>query len=138
MMSLAEFIHCATGVPFVDGGRDYDGWDCWGLVRRAYNDVLRIDLPTYGEVSASDLRAVRRAFAEGAAVRETWRPVSDPQPLDVVGMRAASGAILAHVGLWLPGGMVMHVERASMTAREPANGIIMRSRIVGYWRHADA
>lgn len=136
-MMREQFIKRAIGVPFVDGGRTMAGWDCWGMVYVAYREVLGIELPTYGDISADDLRAVRRAMVSGAAIRETWRPVREPRPFDVVGMKSAGGSIMAHVGLYLPG-EVLHVERASMTAREPIHGAIMRSRIIGYWRHADA
>ena len=40
-----KFVDRSLGVPFIDHGRTYEGWDCWGLVMCGYREVLDIDLP---------------------------------------------------------------------------------------------
>ena len=49
-MDWIDFLHEAIRVPFKEHGRDYDGWDCWGLVVCGYRDVLGIELPDYSEL----------------------------------------------------------------------------------------
>ena len=39
------------GLPFGDGPGEVT---CWGLLRRVYAEQLGIDLPSYGEIAASD------------------------------------------------------------------------------------
>lgn len=123
-----------VGIPFLDGGRDDKGLDCWGLVRAVYHDCLGVDLPTYGEINASDLLRVRRQIAEGS-VSETWREVVEPREFDVAVMRLPSGKGFGHVGVMLDARRVLHVERASATVIERIDTVIIRNRIMGFWRH---
>lgn len=34
-------------IPFLEGGRSYDGCDCWGFIYLFYKDILNIILPSY-------------------------------------------------------------------------------------------
>lgn len=131
---VADFAQRAIGLPFVDGGRDWDGVDCWGLVTLAYAHVLNVDLPDYGDVPASDALAVRASIRKGSA-GHPWRRVSDPEPLDVVLMSVPSSARIGHVGLWAPGRMVMHAQEGPGVACEPARSAAIRDRIIGNVRH---
>lgn len=124
-----------VGLPFVNGGRDRRGVDCWGLVRLVYADCLGIDLPTYGEISAGELRRIAGAVGE-AQTTETWRQAETPQPFDVVVMRAGTSAIGAHVGVSVDARRVLHVERDSATCIEEINTPMMRHRVTGFWRHS--
>ena len=47
MISLRDFVAVAIRVPFIEKGRTYEGWDCWGLIRCAYKDVYNIALPSF-------------------------------------------------------------------------------------------
>lgn len=126
-----------VGLPFVDGGRDRRGVDCWGLVKIVYADCLGIELPTYGEISARELRRIAGTVGD-AQTTETWRQVIDPQPFDVAVMRAGASAIAAHVGVMVDARRVLHVERASSACIEDIDTPMMRHRVTGYWRHAEA
>ena len=125
-------------IPFVDGGRSPGGVDCWGLIYLVYRDMLGIELPSYGEISARDLIRIRRTMNRESAVSTTWVPVqSDPQEFDVVGMRLPDGATFGHVGLVCGPRRVLHIEKASGVAIEDAHSATIRGRIVGHWRHAE-
>ena len=43
------------GVPFVDGGRDTNGMDCWGLVRECFKRQ-GIVVKDYGISAAEELK----------------------------------------------------------------------------------
>ena len=48
-MTWEQFTERAVLTPFLDKGRSYLGFDCWGLVVCGYRDVLGVSLPSYDE-----------------------------------------------------------------------------------------
>ena len=114
------------GVPFVDGGRDIDGLDCWGLVRLIYANELDVVLPSYGEISAADLIRVARSIGAG---QEGWTPVDEPQAFDVVVMRFYGRSWTGHVGIMVDGKSMIHTEKATDVACVPVNHFTVRDRI---------
>lgn len=125
-----------VGLPFVDGGRDRAGCDCWGLVRLVYRDCLGIDLPSYGEISARDLIRVARAMGDGQAA-PCWAAVEAvPVPYDVVLMRARGASrSVAHVGVAVDAARVLHTEAGRGAAVVPLSHISVAGRIVGLRRY---
>lgn len=121
-------------VPFVDGGRDMTGIDCWGLVRWVYRENLGVELPDYGEISATELRRIAREVT-GAWDTDPWHMVLDPQRFDVVVMRLYSSNIVAHVGVMVDDTSLLHIERASGACIVPIRHPTVRDRIVGFRRH---
>lgn len=119
------------GTPYIDGGRDRQGADCWGLVCIAYSEYLGITLPSYGEISAQDLRAVSREMSAGA---ELWHRVDAPQYLDVVLMKAPGRRVPVHVGL-IVGNAVLHSEKASDAVLVPLSHENIKNRIAGVFRY---
>lgn len=115
-------------VPFVPFGRDYHGWDCFGLVVCAYRDVLGVTLPDYAYQSTRDPRALARLFADRSAPH--YR-VSDPAPMAVACVYRRGLPI--HVGLVVSKKRILHVEEGVMTCVEP----ITRFRIEGFYVPAD-
>lgn len=104
-----------VGIPFVDGGRDASGCDCWGLVHLVYRDVLGIDLPAYGEISAHDVARVTERIQEDSA-GAPWLPVTGaPRPFDVLVMRGKP----LHVGVMVDALHVLHVEAATASVIVP-------------------
>jgi len=128
-----------VGIPFKDQGRERTGCDCWGLVRLIYLNELRIELPTYGEISANDLVAVSQ-MVEGNYILEPWREIAreDIMPFDVVVMRFYGARKVGHVGVVVAGGTaVLHTERSVDSVMVPLGHMTIRSRIVGFRRHKD-
>lgn len=111
------------GTPFAE-------CHCWGLVRRVYRDMLHVDLPEYGEISARDLVKIAREIR--TACDTTWERVFDPRPFDVVTMRARKTVV--HVGVVTRPGWLLHTEEACDAVTVPMDHISVRGRIVGYWR----
>ena len=133
-MKLDDFVNKAVGVPWVDGGRGWLGFDCWGCVRLCYLECLGIDLPSYGEISARDL--VRVARAMGAAQDDGWATVSAPQDFDVVLMRSGrgGGGRTVHVGVMVDAHRMMHAELATGVTVVPITHFSVAGRILGYRR----
>ena len=120
------------GVPFVDGGRDLAGFDCWGAIWLAYAE-RGIDLPDYGEISALDLRRVAREIEGG---QEAWQPVEEPREFDVVLLRLYNRRWIGHVGLMVDGRRMLHTEKACSAVVVPLNHYTVRDRIAGFRRFA--
>lgn len=104
-----------VGIPFEDGGRSRRACDCWGLVVTVYREVLGIDLPGHGEISAHDMaRASHRIRTDSAMA--PWVPVTGPaQAMDVLVMRGRP----LHVGVMVDAGHVLHVEAATASVIVP-------------------
>lgn len=128
-----------VGKPYVSNGRGLDGFDCWGLVCLIYARQLGIQLPEYGAVDAADLLGVARSMdAEPAFGR--WVRIAAPQPFAVVSMfgRAGQARRVVHVGVMVDERMMIHAQKKSHCAIERIDSPLIRSRIDGFWRHADA
>lgn len=123
-----------VGIPYRAGGRDRDGVDCWGLVRMVYAERLGIDLPTYGEIAATDYRSIARQIA-GDQTLGPWQPVTEPRAYDVVVMRHGSSLVLCHVGVMIDADRVLHIERRKGACIESVADPLIAPRIASYWRH---
>lgn len=124
-----------VGLPFADGGRGPEAYDCWGLVRAVYARELGIELPAYGEISARDLARVSRAMGTGQA-EDCWRVVESPRPHDVVLMRAAAGSrAVVHVGVAVDPHRLLHVEAATSAVVVPMAHLSVAGRITGFRRY---
>ncbi len=124
-----------VGLPFEDGGRGPESFDCWGLVRQVYAFELGIDLPSYGEISARDLGRIARAMGQGQA-EDCWRGIGTPAAFDVVLMRAAGGArAVVHVGLAVDARRLLHIEAATSAVVVPLSHVSVAGRILGFRRY---
>lgn len=124
-----------VGLPFVSGGRDRSGVDCWGLTRLIYRDVAGIDLPSHDTVAADDLHRVLRRIGEALLIPPwtTLVPAGAERPLDVVVM--TDRRLPAHVGIVVSPGLVLHAQEASLSTIMRMDDRALRHRIVGIYRH---
>ena len=121
-----QFAGRAVKVPFLDRGRDYDGWDCWGLVVCCYRDVSNIDLPMHDAYdTVSDHRAVNRLIVEGV---KSWSKAVKAEAGNVACIFRRG--LPLHCGVMLPGGRrILHCEEKVGTVHEP----IERFRLEGIY-----
>ena len=128
-MTLREFTARAVGVPFKARASCYDGWDCYGLVRRAYRDVYGIDLVNWskGYDRVNDWRTIEGLFSEAMT---DWRKILKPRPGDVAVIFRLGRTI--HCGLVLARRRILHVEEGVETVIEPITP--SRFRIEGCYR----
>ena len=119
-----EFAGRAITVPFVEYGRGWDGFDCWGLCVLGYREVLGYELPDY-EFDPHDVQALARAFRAGL------------EDIGVrVGRRVGAVAVIArrrspvHAGLVISKRGILHCEEGLGTVIEPDR----RLKVEGYWR----
>ena len=116
-------------MPFLEHGRDRDGWDCWGLICCGYRDVLGIEIPRYSGAygSAQDHRRVACLFRDRDA--EAWREVE--REVGAIALLRRRGVPI-HVGLAVGKRDILHCEIGVGTVIEPARNL----RIDSYWSPA--
>jgi len=125
-----------VGVPFKDQGRTFQGCDCWGLVRLIYLHELKIELPEYGEISATDLREVSK-YITGNNDIEPWVAIDTPEAFDVVVMRFHGSKHVGHVGVVVDATLpqLIHTERGHDSVVVALGDMRIRNRVVGFRRH---
>ena len=126
-MSWDAFIERAIGVPYRNLGRDYSGWDCWGLCVMAYREVFGIEIPDVCYESAENFRESMRLFSQH---KDRWNR-TEHHALGSVALIYRRG-LLIHAGLASVEGLILHVEKAVGTVQEPASEM----RIEGYYAYA--
>jgi cell wall-associated NlpC family hydrolase len=135
-MNNENWIERYVGIPFIDGGRDWNGLDCWGLVRLVLKTECQIDVPSYGEISADDLSAIAREVA-GEILKEPWHPTINPQMFDVAVMHRHVAPV--HVGIIVAANplRMLHVERATHVVFIPVMHATIVQRRLSYFRHRE-
>lgn len=124
-MNLTEFCRRAIGVPFVPLGRDYDGWDCYGLAVCAWHDVAGVDLPDFAYHDVKSYRLIASIFQDQIA--PFWREVPAPEPMAVAAIYRRG--LVIHAGLVVPGRRILHVESGIETCSEPLSSF----RVEGFY-----
>lgn len=125
-----------TIIPFVSKGRTFQGVDCWGLARLIYATELKIELPSYGEISAMDLINVARNITAGKN-GEDWREImaNEIREFDICVMKYAGTNHTGHVGIVTRNKSIMHVERGLDVGIVARDHFTIRERIECYRRH---
>src|SRR5262245_18790666 len=116
-------------VPYVKGGRDLKGWDCWGCVKFVAEHHGGMQWPEFRGGRSSD---VYRQLA-----RAMWRKVDEPLPFDLVAMSGpARRRINLHVGIMVPPGRVLHSDDGLGTVCVPLGHASIFHRVEGFYRYA--
>ncbi|MCE8042428.1 hypothetical protein HOP60_09710 [Halomonas daqingensis] len=127
-MTPLEFAAGAIGTPFRPHGRGPDYYDCYGLVAKAYREVLGLELPDYVSEYPRFKDHDRLSEVVAGACVHDWQAVDDPQPMDAVVIYR--GGRPMHIGLYLGDGQVLHIEHGIEAVAEPVTAF----RIEGFYR----
>ncbi len=129
-MIIADFVKQAIGVPFKPHCYDYNGWDCWGLVVMAYQELYNIDLPRYNKQYNNIEEKIQlfKLFDNGK--KEQWVQIDVPIPGDVV--IVYQSGIPIHIGLVYNKDKILHVKKGVETCLQR----IKDFRIEGFYRYA--
>ena len=114
------------GVPFVDGGRDKSGMDCWGLAREMFRRQ-GIDIPDY-HVSAVSAGSVASKMGVDVAY---WQKLAQPVLGCLVLIRLSPDVWANHVGIYIGDGKFIHAYSATGVSIGRLRR--WRSRIVGFY-----
>lgn len=101
-MNADEVIDMALRVPYVPGGRDLDGWDCYGSVRWVYYQLTGVLMPEFPAISHKESMTTQRAaWSVHEHVEEC-----EFQPLALAAQY--KGRRWEHIGLVLPDRRIIH------------------------------
>jgi cell wall-associated NlpC family hydrolase len=129
-----EFVE----LQYRDRGRGPVHYDCWGFVRLVERAVFGVfDLPDLADQYASSgdhagVAAVVSRYKQ--ALGETWVPVTEPGPGDIVILSIATRPW--HCGICVGGGWMMHMMKDVNVGLERYGSWTWRNRIEGFYRHA--
>ncbi len=129
-MDTSQYI----GIPFQEHGRDFDGCDCWGLVRLVYHCELGIKLPDFSEryERCRGDKNVPIIMREEAG---RWDSVVDVQPFDVLLFLDAGRP--GHVGLAIDGRRMLHTTTGVDACIEDFTSALWRDKLAGTYRHKE-
>ena len=132
-MELSELVNKSIGVPFKDFGRDLDGWDCWGLIVYAYQELYDIALEDFTGLTGLNSKESKKLFEDH---RNSWIELERGKeiPGDIVILRGSS---VIHTGLVLGKGMMLHTENHLGTCVETYNSGTWKTRVITFGRHRE-
>lgn len=123
------------GTGFEEKGRGPDVFDCWGLLKWAYehDHPRRIILPGYEEMykSTNDKETLGRVIFEER--QERWKEVETPLAWDAILVRMQG--VPMHVGIVTKPGMMLHCALGVGTAHESYNSTRWRNKVLGFFRY---
>lgn len=124
-----------VGIPYKNKGRDKKGVDCWGLAMLVYRECLGAELPSYGDVSAEDIKAIYKAMSAGKD-EDIWVEISssDVKKYDICVMRHPQFNRVCHAGIMVDARRVLHVEKGVDSAIVELKHSSIRERIVCFRR----
>ena len=133
-MNIELFAKNALGVPFLDNGKGFSGWDCWGLVVKAYEDCAGITVPAFNYISALNSKEIKVIYDN---TKEKWVevPIGQEKPMDVVVLRYKSSP--CHTGVVVKKGLMLHVDARINTCVESYCTGLWKTRVVGIFRHKE-
>ena len=102
MTGFNEFV----GIPWVKGGYDRSGADCWGLVVLSLRDVCGIIIRENVGSKACDDELTMLIDVERQSNR--WHQTARPRPGDVALMYHKKTGIARHVGVFVGNGNILH------------------------------
>lgn len=122
-----------VGLPWADGGRGPEYFDCYGLVRWVYLYEYGIELPSLSEEYSS---ALEKEEVSAIVNSEPWfaEPTNEPKEGDVVVLRVKGES--AHIGLVVEPGRMLHTRFNTGSIIESYGGIVWRHRVQGFLRWA--
>lgn len=96
-MEINDFV----GIPFLDGGRDVNGLDCWGLCEYFYKNYLNRYLPSY-KIGAFNYDKISKTMITEIQTPK-WIILEKPEPYSIALMKLGNTNVTVnHAGIILP------------------------------------
>ncbi|ELB2819203.1 hypothetical protein QNE82_001320 [Vibrio alginolyticus] len=131
-MNAEEIISTALRVPYLPGGRDLDGWDCYGAVRWLNDQFNGILMPEFPALSHKDVLVTQRA----AWSLHDYVDECNFQPLALAAQY--KGRRWVHTGFVLPDRRIIHAyDNSSKTTIHRRSMFEMLAPVTKYYRWKD-
>ena len=122
-----------VGIPFVSGGRDETGCDCYGLARLILRNEYGYDLPVLNGdyTNALNIAETKKLFMENVPLL-CGEKIDGPEEKAVALMRM--GGRLCHIGLYAGDGCIIHSRHKVGVVCERLSSPSLAGRVEGWYR----
>jgi cell wall-associated NlpC family hydrolase len=133
MTGVAPWANTYVGIPFLSGGRDRNGADCYGLARLVRAEQFGDRLPLL-----SDDYADADNFAETEKLLRSQRPLlagtrtESPEIGDLCVIRFHG--LPVHLGIYAGGGWMLHTLKGTGSVLQRISDPQLAGRIEGWYR----
>jgi cell wall-associated NlpC family hydrolase len=133
--TVDSFISTIIDVPYVLGGRDYNGMDCWGLVVLAYAYFYNIDIPEYRETAFQYNRGglTAKDIQDHINTTAPFFEVETPEFGDFVLINIYGNPV--HIGFMVDESNMLHISEKSGLSCVNIRGKKWINRIQGFYRY---
>jgi len=125
-----------VGVPYAEGARGPQAYDCWGIIQLIYRQEKGIVLPDLPGLRAPMIKEINDAIQRESAI--DWKEMVTPVEGCVVAMGHTED--LHHVGIWIDtgaeGGKVLNSRAGHNVVVDTLRAIKLRGlRVVKFYKH---
>ena len=126
-IDISQFV----GIPFVDGGRDMSGCDCWGLAMLVFK-AYGADIPDY-QISCHLSDKINDKIAVESTT--TWMEIKEPvEPcLVVLAMDARLPTFCNHLGVYVGNGKFIHAILKQHAVVSRLSDVVYKDKIKGFY-----
>jgi len=119
-------------IPFKPLGRDFNGCDCYGLVRLILLNEFDTELPSWDQdyTNTTDKKVLESCISDRYGYFEK---TNDPKAGDIVLMRLCS-AFPVHIGLMIDDKKFIHIRQGENVSTGKVNEHKYNRRIAGFYR----
>jgi cell wall-associated NlpC family hydrolase len=133
MTGIAPWAKEYVGIPFISGGRDRNGADCYGLVRLVRTEQFGDRLPLLsGDYTDADNFAETEALMRSRRPLLAGRPVEIPEAGDVCVLRFHG--LPVHLGICAGGGWMLHTLKGTGSVLQRISDPHLAGRVEGWYR----
>jgi cell wall-associated NlpC family hydrolase len=130
---IAPWAKDYVGIPFVSGGRDRTGADCYGLVRLVRIENFGDTLPLLsGDYSDADNFAETEALIRSRQPLMASHQVEKPETGDLCVLKFHG--LPTHLGICAGGGWLLHTLKGTGSVLQRLSDPRLAARIEGWYR----
>jgi Putative phage tail protein/NlpC/P60 family len=121
------------GIPYKQKGRDFNGIDCWGLLRLVYSEEFNINLPSFAtEYTQEDIVRIQDLIAQ---YKEGWQQLDSPEEGCAVLFRILGTE--SHIGIATSSTHFLHAREKHSVVVESFESTAWKNKIVGYFKYVE-
>jgi cell wall-associated NlpC family hydrolase len=127
MIDINKYI----GIPYKTKGYDFDGADCFGLVRLFLQNEFGMAMPKFEQYNPDeDIKEVAKQFSLNIPLIAGER-VDIPEIGDVALFHFRG--IASHIGIYVGNNRVLHILRGTNSTCEAIDSRRLKGRLEGYY-----
>lgn len=132
--SIPPWITEYIGLPYLPGGKDRNGIDCWGLFSLVWNERLG-GIPAYDGAYYDGPETCSQVAREAIAFAKRFEEVPIGQERFGDGIMIRMRGLPLHVGMIIQRGLMLHIEEGANSVVEEYLNQRWEKRIIGIYRH---